>query len=75
MAAGFSLKEENVEQFRRQLNANCSLTEEDLIPKIVIDVPMPISYVNETLVHQLSVLEPFGKGNSKPSFAQKNSRF
>ena len=72
MAAGFSLKEENVEQFRRQLNANCSLTEEDLIPKIVIDVPMPISYVNETLVHQLSVLEPFGKGNSKPVFAQKN---
>lgn len=72
MAAGFSLKEENVEQFRRQLNANCSLTEEDMIPKIVIDVPMPISYVNENLVHQLSVLEPFGKGNSKPVFAQKN---
>ena len=72
MAAGFSLKEENVEQFRRQLNENCSLTEEDMIPKIVIDVPMPISYVNENLVHQLSVLEPFGKGNSKPVFAQKN---
>ena len=72
MAAGFSLKEENVEQFRRQLNENCSLTEEDMIPKIVIDVPMPISYVNENLVHQLSILEPFGKGNSKPVFAQKN---
>ena len=72
MAAGFSLKEENVEQFRRRLNENCSLTEEDMIPKIVIDVPMPISYVSENLVHQLSVLEPFGKGNSKPVFAQKN---
>lgn len=74
MAAGFSLKEENVEEFRRQLNENCSLTQEDMIPKIVIDVPMPISYVNEDLIHQLSVLEPFGKGNSKPVFAQKNLR-
>ena len=45
-----------------------------MIPKIVIDVPMPISYINEELVEQLSILEPFGKGNTKPSFAQKNLR-
>jgi single-stranded-DNA-specific exonuclease len=50
------------------------LTEEDMIPKIVIDVPMPISYINENLIRQLSVLEPFGKGNAKPVFAQKNLR-
>ena len=56
------------------MNDNCTLTEEDMIPKIVIDVPMPISYINEELVEQLSILEPFGKGNTKPLFAQKNLR-
>ena len=61
MAAGLSIEEANVEAFRRQLNENCTLTEEDMIPKIVIDVPMPISYINENLIRQLSVLEPFGK--------------
>lgn len=74
MAAGLSIEEENVEKFRQTLNDNCTLTEEDMIPKIVIDVPMPISYINEELVEQLSVLEPFGKGNTKPLFAQKNLR-
>lgn len=74
MAAGLSIEEANVEAFRRQLNENCTLTEEDMIPKIVIDVPMPISYINEKLIRQLSVLEPFGKGNAKPVFAQKNLR-
>ena len=74
MAAGLSLQEENVEAFRRRLNENCTLTQEDLIPKVVIDVPMPISYINEHLVEQLSVLEPFGKGNAKPLFAQKDLR-
>ena len=72
MAAGLSIAEENVDAFRRQLNENCTLTEENLIPKIVIDVPMPISYINDHLIRQLSVLEPFGKGNGKPLFAQKN---
>ena len=74
MAAGLSIEEENVEKFRQILNDNCTLTEEDMIPKIVIDVPMPISYINEELVEQLSILEPFGKGNTKPLFAQKNLR-
>ena len=74
MAAGLSIEEENVEKFRQPLNDNCTLTEEDMIPKIVIDVPMPISYINEELVEQLSILEPFGKGNTKPLFAQKNLR-
>lgn len=74
MAAGLSIEEENVEKFRQTLNDNCTLTEEDMIPKIVIDVPMPISYINEELVEQLSILEPFGKGNTMPLFAQKNLR-
>ena len=74
MAAGLSIEKENVEKFRQTLNDNCTLTEEDMIPKIVIDVPMPISYINEDLVEQLSILEPFGKGNTKPLFAQKNLR-
>lgn len=75
MAAGLSIEEANVEAFRRQLNENCTLTEEDMIPKIVIDVPMPISYINENLIRQLSVLEPFGKGNAKPVLPKKSPRF
>jgi len=74
MAAGLSMEEKNVELFRRRLNDNCILTEQDLIPKIMIDVPMPISYLSKKLTEQLKVLEPFGKGNSKPLFAQKNLR-
>lgn len=74
MAAGLSMDEKNVELFRRRLNDNCTLTEQDLIPKIMIDVPMPISYLSKKLTEQLKVLEPFGKGNSKPLFAQKNLR-
>lgn len=72
MAAGLSIKEENIERFRKRLNENCTLTEEDLRPKVVIDVPMPVSYISRELVEQLSLLEPFGKGNVKPLFAQKN---
>lgn len=74
MAAGLSLPEENVELFRQMLNENCTLTEEDMTQKVLIDVPMPISYVNMPLIRQLSLLEPFGKGNTKPLFAQKNVR-
>lgn len=75
MAAGLSLPEENVEAFRRKLNENCVLTQEDMIEKIIIDVPMPMSYVTIPLIRQLSQLEPFGKGNTKPVFAQKKLRF
>ena len=71
MAAGLSIKEENVEEFRRRLNENCTLTEKDLAPKILIDVPMPVSYITRKLIEQISLLEPFGKGNTKPIFAQK----
>ena len=74
MAAGLSMEEKNVEAFRRRLNENCTLTEQELIPKIMIDVPMPISYLTKQLTEQLKVLEPFGKGNTKPLFAQKNLR-
>lgn len=74
MAAGLSLKEENVDIFRKRLNQLCTLTAEDLCPKVVIDVPMPISYLSWELVHQLTLLEPFGKANTKPLFAQKGLR-
>lgn len=74
MAAGVSMPEENVEAFRAYLNAHCGLTEEDFVEKVHIDVPMPMSYVTTGLVRQLPVLEPFGNGNPKPIFAQKNIR-
>ncbi len=72
MAAGLTLKEEDVGEFRRRINENCTLTLKELLPKVRIDVPMPISYVTEELIEQIGLLEPFGKGNEKPLFAQKH---
>ena len=72
MAAGLSLEEKDIDVFRRRLNADAELTEEDFVPKIWIDVPMPFEYVNEKIVQELKDLEPFGQGNEKPLFAQKS---
>lgn len=71
MAAGLSLPPEHVVPFRQHLNQETALTEADFIPKVVIDVPMPIDYITEERIMELSVLEPFGKGNPKPVFAEK----
>lgn len=72
MAAGLSLAISDIDIFRKMLNDNAILTDEDLIPKMWIDVPMPVSYANIRLVNQLKMLEPFGKGNEKPVFADRN---
>lgn len=74
MAAGVSMPEDHVAAFRDYLNENCGLSAEDFEEKVHIDVPMPMSYVTADFVRQLSVLEPFGNGNPKPVFAQKNLR-
>lgn len=71
MAAGLSLPRENLPLLRRQLNEQCGLTKEDLVPVVRIDVAMPIDYIREDLIRQLEVLEPFGKGNPKPLFAER----
>lgn len=72
MAAGFSLAEKDVDEFRRRLNENARLTGEVFISKIWIDVAEPFEYINEPLIGQLEYLEPFGQGNEKPQFAQKD---
>lgn len=72
MAAGVSLAESQVPRMRKELNENCSLSWEDLAEKVTIDVPMPISYIRKDLVEEFSLLEPFGKGNTRPVFAQRN---
>ena len=73
MAAGLTLPEENIEAFRRGLNEQCTLSEDDFCEKITVDVPMPVGYVTEELVSELSLLAPFGKANEKPVFAEKNA--
>ncbi len=75
MAAGLSLDEENVDVFRKRLNEDSGLCAEDFEEKVHIDVPMPFSYVTMPFVENLSILEPFGNGNSKPLFAQRNVQF
>jgi single-stranded-DNA-specific exonuclease len=72
MAAGLSMKEEDVPKLRQQLNEYSRLTDEDFIPKIKIDIPMPVSYPGLELIREFEVLEPFGKANTKPLFADKN---
>lgn len=72
MAAGLSIEAQHLAEFRKRLNENCGLTEADFTEKISIDMEMPVGYITEKLVGQLSLLEPFGKGNEKPLFAEKN---
>lgn len=72
MAAGLSLPEDNIPEFRRRINEHCNLSEEDLTETVWIDVPMPLEYINEKLILELGGLEPFGKANPKPVFADKN---
>lgn len=74
MAAGLSLTEDNIAPFRRALNERCGLTEDDLTPKVRIDIPMPVTYADEKLIREFDLLKPFGKGNPKPLFAQSGLR-
>ena len=71
MAAGFSMQEDRLEEFREKLNANATLTEDDFAEKVHIDVALPISYLSESLINEFELLEPFGNENTKPLFAQK----
>ena len=74
LAAGLSLDEEKVEVFRKRINELADLTEEDLQMKVSIDMRLPFPYINEELIHELKILEPFGKGNGKPLFAESKLR-
>lgn len=72
MAAGLSMRENDIDEFRRLLNENASLTDEDLTEKVTIDIPLPISHVTKDFVRELEQLAPYGMGNPKPLFAQKD---
>ena len=72
MAAGLSVKEENISLLRKALNSKCTLSDEDIIPVIKIDSPLEIKYLDESLVEEIESLRPFGKGNGSPMFAVKN---
>lgn len=74
MAAGLSLQEKDVEEFRRRMNENCTLTSEDLTEVERIDMVLPFRWVTESLIEELELLEPFGKGNTRPVFAVRNVR-
>lgn len=74
LAAGLSLEEDNIQRFRETVNALCDLKEEDLQMKVSIDMRLPFPYITEELVSELELLEPFGKGNPKPLFAEKDLR-
>ena len=72
LAAGLSLEESNLEELRKTLNQNADLTENDLTPKVSIDMQLPFQYIDENLIEQLELLAPFGKGNTKPVFVEKD---
>lgn len=72
LAAGVSLEEQNLDTFRTILNQNATLSEDDLTPRVSIDMQLPFAYVNEELIEQLELLAPFGKGNTKPIFVEKD---
>ncbi|MBK5241383.1 single-stranded-DNA-specific exonuclease RecJ [Clostridium sp.] len=72
MAAGLSIKEENIDRLREKLNRICTLTDEDIVPKVRIDQRMPLNKINYEIIEELEMLEPFGKGNPAPLLAEKN---
>ena len=72
LAAGLSMPKENMEKFRRLINENAQLSAEDFEEKIAIDIALPFKYATKQLCEELKLLEPFGKGNIKPLFAQKD---
>ena len=72
-AAGLSMESGKVDAFRRRLNENCTLTEKDLQEKVSIDMELPFSNITEQFIEELELLEPFGKGNTKPVFAVRNA--
>ena len=72
MAVGVSMPRQNLEIFRKKINALCTLQEEDLAEKVKIDMLLPLPYVTEALVKEMELLQPFGKGNPRPLFAEKN---
>ena len=74
LAAGLSLEEDKIEEFRRTINEQADLTEDDLQMRVSIDMRLPFAYINEDLIEELKILEPFGKGNTKPLFAERNLR-
>ena len=71
MAAGLSLDKENDEKFKRRLNDQCTLSEEELTEKVVIDMELPFAAITEQFIEELEYMEPFGKGNTKPVFAAR----
>ncbi len=75
MAAGLSMPEENVGIFARKINENCTLAEEDFVPKVHIDVPLPLAFANREMARELELLEPYGVSNPKPLFARKDVHF
>ena len=75
LAAGLSMEEKDIEALRMEMNAGSGLCEDDFIPRVHIDVPMPLAYADERLAGELELLEPFGVGNSRPLFAQKDLCF
>lgn len=72
MAAGMTLRERDLPELERRLNEESGLTEEDFCPVVHIDAPMPVGYVTEQLIRDLSRMEPFGVGNPKPVFAEQH---
>ena len=74
MAAGLSLEEGDVERFRETINELADLSDEDLQMKVSIDMRLPFPYITEELIRELDLLEPFGKGNTRPLFAERNLR-
>ena len=72
MAAGLSLSIDNLEDFRKRLNEESRLTKDDLVPKVYMDMHLPLDYISFSLVEDLKLLEPYGKGNPRPLFGEKN---
>ena len=74
MAAGLTMKEENLAEFADRVEKNCGLREEDLQEVIRVDMELPPRFLNIGVTRELENLEPCGNENPKPLFVTRNIR-
>lgn len=72
LAAGLSMEESKIDTLRQSLNQSCRLEEQDFVSKVSIDLQLPFRIVTEDFVNEMQILEPYGKSNARPLFAEKN---
>lgn len=74
LAAGLTIKSENIEAFRKKINEYAKVNSEKVnrVPEISLDAQIKVTYITLDTVHDINRLQPFGVNNPTPVFAVRN---